>query len=329
MFRRFRNIWKPSNYQGKSKMKSYFEGWYFKIVDKTEENVYAIIPGVSFENDGKATSFIQFFDGKKAEMNFFEYDFSEFKFSKNSFDVSIGKNKFNSEFIELDINKDNYKIKGKIKHPNIKNWPVKAFSPGIMGWYRFVPFMECYHGVLGFDHLLDGELEINGKKIDFTGGRGYIEKDYGRSFPHYYLWLQSNHFATTDTSLIASFAKIPWIGSAFDGFVAGFYHKGEIYRFTNYTGAKISKLSIGDQKIVMHFTDRKRRLEIEAHKAKAVDLPSPVEGSMTGRILESITAQVDVKLVELGRKEERVIFEGRGRNAGLDIGGKVEEIKEV
>ena len=310
-------------------MRSYFEGWYFKIVDKKEENIYAIIPGVSFEKDGKAISFIQFFDGKKAVMNFFEYDFSDFQFSKKSFDVSIGENRFTSEFIELNINKDNYKIKGRIKHSNLKNWPVKAFSPGVMSWYRFVPFMECYHGVLGFDHVLEGELEINANKIDFTGGKGYIEKDYGRSFPHYYLWLQSNHFDTPDTSLMASFAKIPWIGSAFDGYVAGFYYKGKVYRFTNYTGAKLTKLNIGEKKIVMHFADRKRRLEIEAHKSEGVDLASPIEGSMTGRILESITAQVDIKLVEFNRKGDKVIFEGRGRNAGLDIGGKVEEIKEI
>ena len=329
MLRRIRNIWKPENYQGKTKMKSYFEGWYFKIVDKTEQSIYAVIPGVSFEKDGSAKAFIQFFDGKKVIMNFFEYDFSEFHFSNNSFDISIGKNKFNSEFFELDINKDNYKIKGKIKHSNLKNWPVKALSPGAMSWYRFVPFMECYHGVLGFDHPLEGELEINGKKIDFTGGKGYIEKDYGRSFPHYYLWLQSNHFDTPDTSIMASFAKIPWMGSAFDGYIVGFYHKGKVHRFTTYTGAKVTKLKLGDEKIVMHFADKKKRLEITAYKAKGVNLPSPVEGSMTGRILESITAEVEVKLVEVTKKEEIVIFEGKGRNAGLDIGGRVEEIKEV
>jgi succinate dehydrogenase/fumarate reductase flavoprotein subunit len=48
---------------------------------------------------------------------------------------------------------------------------------GTMGWYAFVPAMECYHGVLSFDHLLEGGLELNGQYIDYTGGRGYIEKD--------------------------------------------------------------------------------------------------------------------------------------------------------
>ena len=329
MFQRVRNVWKPANYQGKSKMRSYFEGWYFKIVDKTEENIYAIIPGVSFEEDGKKIAFIQFFDGKKAVMEFFEYEFEEFQVAKNAFDVRIGKNRFNTEFLEIDIKKDNHSIKGKIKNSSLKGWPIKPLAPGAMGWYRFVPFMECYHAVIGFDHSLEGELEINGKKIDFTGGKGYIEKDYGRSFPRYYLWLQSNHFDTPDTSIMASFAKIPWLGSAFDGYIVGLYHKGKVYRFTTYTGAKVTKLQIGEKRIIMHFADKKRRLEIEAYKSEGVHLASPVEGSMTGRILESITADVKVKLIAVDKKEEKIIFEGKGRNAGLDIGGKVEEIKEV
>ncbi len=92
-----------------------------------------------------------------------------------------------------------------------------------MGWYAFVPFMECYHAVIGFDHPLEGKININGNEIDFTGGRGYIEKDYGKSFPSYYIWMQSNHFETEEISVMASVAKIPWLGSSFDGFVVGFF----------------------------------------------------------------------------------------------------------
>ena len=44
-------------------MKNYFEGWYFKIVDKEEKNIYAIIPGISFGNEENIQVFIQFFDG--------------------------------------------------------------------------------------------------------------------------------------------------------------------------------------------------------------------------------------------------------------------------
>ena len=39
-----------------------------------------------------------------------------------------------------------------------------------------------------------GSLEINGAEISFEGGKGYIEKDWGRSMPSDWIWIQSNHF---------------------------------------------------------------------------------------------------------------------------------------
>lgn len=45
-----------------------------------------------------------------------------------------------------------------------------------MGPFAFVPFMECYHGIVSMDHIIQGELEIDGATVDFSNGRGYMEK---------------------------------------------------------------------------------------------------------------------------------------------------------
>ena len=328
-FRRGRRIWKPEVYQGTSDMKKYFEGWYFKIVDKEEKNVYAIIPGVSFDKKGNTHAFIMFFDGIKASMNYLRFDISEFQYSKDVFQIDIGKNTFSLNGFDLNINDDVQNIRGKIEFQNLIPWPIKSLSPGAMGWYAFVPFMECYHEVVGFDHPLKGKLSVNGKEIDFTGGKGYIEKDYGKSFPSYYIWMQSNHFDVQGISVMASIAKIPWLGSSFDGFLVGFLFDEEVYRFTTYTGAKITKLKLSDKLVTVHFQDKRYRLELEATKAAAVDLHSPIEGSMTGRIIESITAKIHVRFIKLSEGGEEEVFEGVGRNSGLDIGGKIEELKEI
>jgi hypothetical protein len=71
-----------------------------------------------------------------------------------------------------------------------------------MGWYSYVPFMECYHGLISIDHKLQGSLQINGQEIDFTEGKGYAEKDWGTSFPEGYVWMQSNHFAEGSLFLV-------------------------------------------------------------------------------------------------------------------------------
>ena len=111
--------------------------------------------------------------------------------------------------------------------------------------------------------------------------------------------------------------------------IVGFMYNDKLYRFATYTGAKITKLKLEENRIIIYVNDKKHRLEIEATRAVGILLPSPIDGSMTGRILESITAKIYVKLIKLIKKKEKILFEGTGRNAGLDIGGKVEEIKEV
>jgi hypothetical protein len=111
-----------------------------------------------------------------------------------------------------------------------------------MGWYAWVPFMECYHGIVSLDHEIQGALQVDGQRVDFSGGRGYIEKDWGPSFPSAWIWLQTNHFGVPGTSLTASIAVIPWMRSSFSGFIVGFLHGGRLYRLATYTGAKVAHL---------------------------------------------------------------------------------------
>ena len=51
-----------------------------------------------------------------------------------------------------------------------------------MGPFSYLPLMECYHGILSMDHNISGSIDYNDQTIDFNEGRGYIEKDYGKSF---------------------------------------------------------------------------------------------------------------------------------------------------
>jgi hypothetical protein len=36
---------------------------------------------------------------------------------------------------------------GDVRFTDTQPWPKMLGAPGIMGWYSFVPFMECKHGV--------------------------------------------------------------------------------------------------------------------------------------------------------------------------------------
>ena len=311
-------------YQGSSHMKGYFEGWYYKFADKNEKHVGALIPGVSFDKGGNDSHcFIQFLDDSGVSSNYLRFDINEFSYSPDSPEIRIGDNLFSPTRIEVNIADNSTEIKGTMSFKDIKPWPVTLLSPGAMGWYAFVPFMECYHGVLSFDHQIEGLLEINGESVDYGGGRGYIEKDWGTSFPSYHVWIQTNHFDEPGTSLMVSIANVPWLWSSFDGFLIGLWHGGRLHKFTTYTGARITVFRYDQEALVIHVQSKRYRLEIEVVSRRGAELKTPVLGAMQGRLSESLAAETNVRLFMLDGSVTNLIFEGTGRHSGLEIEGKL------
>ncbi len=317
--KRWRAMWQPEMYHGWGRTERYFEGWYFKIVDNTEGVAFAFIPGISMSPEGVKHAFIQVLDGKNLIVAYHTFATEEFNPSSEKFEVWIGRNYFSTEKIILDLPN----IKGTLHFENTTPWVKSLGAPGIMGWFSFVPMMECYHGIVSLDHSIKGGLEINNKKIDFNKGRGYIEKDWGISFPKGWIWLQSNHFGIENkpesTSLIASVAHIPWLGTHFIGYIVGFWWEGHLYRFATYTGAKM-KAKIVDNQIFIQFKDSRYQLDIEATKAGTGSLVAPIQGNMTGKVSESLQAILHVKFYDRGN----LVFDSYGRNAGLEAAGAVD-----
>lgn len=319
LFNRWRALWHPDRYHGWGRRQSYFEGWYFKIVDPTEQYAFAIIPGISMGSNGEQHAFIQLLDGKRCKADYYEFPVGSFAPANDRFEVRLGENQFSSENLALELPQ----LQGSLRLQGITPWPKMLGAPGIMGWYSFVPFMECYHGVVSLNHRLEGELMAYGQPVNFSGGKGYIEKDWGHSFPSSWIWLQSNHFDSEQPiSLMASVANIPWVGSHFIGYIVGFLLDGKLYRFATYTGARM-QARLGEKEVFLSFKDRRNRLEIIGHKiGGSGELSSPIGGNMVGKVNESLQATIEVKLFE----GDALLYEGTGRNAGLEVAGPVEEL---
>ncbi len=311
----------PSMYHGHQARPPFFEGWYFKMISADEAHRYAIIPGVILGEQGHA--FIQVLNGSDGTSTYHTLPLEDFRASDEEFEVRIGTNHFNVDSINLDVDRPDGSIKGQLNFEDPIPWPVTWRSPGIMGWYAWVPAMECYHGVLGFDHAVHGSMTINGDEINFEGGRGYIEKDWGKSFPSAWVWFQSNHFDVPGTCITASVAVIPWLGSSFNGFIVGLWHEGRLYRFATYTGASIDALAIEEDHVRWVIRDRKYKLELLARKAEGGLILGPTRVDMGVRVNETLKATVDVQLLTIGGD---VIFAGQGRNAGLEVQGQLERL---
>ena len=178
--------------------------------------------------------------------------------------------------------------------------------------------------MLSLDHNLGGSLEIDGRSVSFDGGRGYIEKDWGTSFPSAWVWLQSNHFSRPGVSLTASVASIP-IGSwRFPGFIVGLWHDGRLHRFATYDLSHIERLEIGETTVSWTLRSRSERLEILATRAEGGLLRGPSKADMGVRVPETLSAQADVRLTVLRAGRATTVFQDTGHHAGLEIVGDVQ-----
>jgi hypothetical protein len=319
---KFKRLFDPPIFQGSLREKNYFEGWYLKNVSSDMNSVLSFIPGISLSKISH--SFIQVIDGITGWTHYFEFPVEEFKPRFDRFQVDLGRNRFSMDGLKVDLSEDDIVISGELKFTNIHQFPKKFLSPGIMGWYTFVPRMECYHGVVSMDHSLDGRISFKGDDLDLTGGRGYIEKDWGRSFPESWIWVQCNTFDRSDTSFMLSIAKIPWMRKHFIGFLSFLKIGNDVHRFATYTGARVSNMTLDDDGLEISVKDRKHQLHLKAVQKNPGELAAPIMGTMDRRIKESVDSEIEVTLKDRSGNE---IFRSTGKRAGLEIMADINELK--
>jgi hypothetical protein len=277
-------IYKPEIFQGENRKKSYFEGWYFKHVVNNGETVFSLIPGIAFDKNGNGHSFIQYINGKNAQTQYYKFPVDSFIYDSNSFEIQIAINRFSKDNIFLQIDQEP-KIHAEINYKDHISIESSIFSPGIMGWYSFLPFMQCYHGLVSLDNRIEGFIQTDNKIVDLTGGKGYIEKDWGESFPKSWLWLQCNTFDEETTSFFFSIAHIPWMGNFFIGYISVFLYKGKVYRFATYNESKINKIELKEDQANIILKNNDIELKVEAKRKNGGILKAPVLGNMERRII--------------------------------------------
>jgi hypothetical protein len=316
----------PERYHGHSKRPPFFEGWYFKVVGADQQHRVAIIPGIFLSDDAaRHHAFIQVFDGVHGEATYHRFSAAQFEARRDRLHVCIERNEFALDRISLDISDELRSIRGELRFKGVIGWPVSPAAPGVMGFFGWLPFMECYHGVLGLDHAVEGSLEIDGERFDFSGGRGYIEKDWGQSFPSGWVWMQTNHFDQPGISLTASTAVIPFLGTSFIGHIVGFWYHGVLHRFATYLGSKTERLTISDHQVDWTLRNRTHRLAIRAYRAEATPLPGPDKIEMGKRVPETLRSQIEVTLTPL-IAESQPLFFGLGSSAALEVAGEYDRL---
>ena len=278
-------------FRGTGKTGPYFEGWYFKHQNRQGQTL-ALIPAFHIDREGRRTASLQVISGDKSW--WLEYPVAQV--SRRPLQVQVGQCSFGSRGMELQIRREGLSLRGALQYG-----PFTPLRSDIMGPFRFFAGMQCSHGVISMGHSLSGTLELNGERLDFTGGTGYIETDRGRSFPSRYLWTQCVWDGAEQGSLMLAIAAIPLPVGSFTGCICSVLYQGREYRLATYRGARIEAWSPSGAAI----RQGRYRLEAELLNEQRQPLRAPVEGSMERTIHESLRAEVHCRF----RQGNRLLFQ--------------------
>lgn len=303
----------PDLFQGEknlTKNKEYFEGWYFKNTNK--ENGISFIPGINIEKN-KPKAFVQIITNDTS--HFVNYNIDEFEFNHEPFIIKIGNNVFSKEGIHIDIKTKGLDINGDIKYTNNKSINTNFMNPNIMGPFSYVPFMECNHAILSMQNNANGSIKINDYEMKFDNDMGYIEKDWGISFPKTYIWCQGNNFKKSNASFMLSIADVPFKMFKFRGVICVLVINDKEYKFTTYNNTRLVEYVINDNSLNITLKKGELQINLKSTFDKGQKLAAPVKGRMDKNIFERIDSTITVTL----KQGDNIIFSDTSTNCGLEI----------
>ena len=151
--------------------------------------------------------------------------------------------------------------------------------------------------------------------MKFEDDMGYIEKDWGISFPKSYIWCQGNNFKNSNASFMLSIADIPFKMFKFRGVICVFVINDKEYKFTTYNNARLVEYGVNDNSLNITLKKGDLQINLKSSFDKGQKLSAPVKGKMEKDIFESITANITVTL----KQGDNTIFSDTSKNCGLEI----------
>ncbi len=312
-----KKIKNPHMFQGSLNKRNYFEGWYYKQVSIEDDKTISFIPGISL-NEEDSHAFVQVIVSAPIKTYYFRYKIEDFEVQNKPFRVKVGQNYFSESSLSVNLKDDENTIKGRVDFGSLTPLMSSFIMPNIMGYFAYIPNMKCNHGVVSMTHTVNGQLEVNNSSINFTSDKGYIEKDWGTSFPEKYIWMQGNHFNDRNDSFMLSVAKVPMLGFSFMGLIANVLFDNVEYRIATYNGGRVKTIKLRDDGVDIMLTRKDLELKINAYMQDGGELLAPVKGKMKDIIKEGLGGRVNLTL----KKNGKIIKSHETEYAGIEIVGK-------
>jgi tocopherol cyclase len=283
---------KPSSLRGDLRRSRFFEGWFQKVYSTQHQASFVIIYGYATQNSYDTCGFIQLHVPNAAPqiIYFPQHDIS---LDANQHIVRMGDNVLTTEMI--DINTADITINLSL----LNNKPIQTFGNS-MGYSYYVPSLPCYHSVLNTSHRVSGRIRHKASEYTLNDEMGYLEKNWGTSFPEHYFWLHAVDPTDPSVSLLFSRADIRWLGQNFLKHVGHIRFDDKQIDLRQLKNFAVSSSIPSSNKRVMQITSKALELEIAITSGQKVLLKGPRDGTLSRDILHYADAMIDLHLLHEG-----------------------------
>jgi hypothetical protein len=288
-----------------------FEGFYCKVA-KPDGTTIAVICGFARTKE-KSYAFIQI-GSHFCATKYFEYPIDSLNINKEGFSFSIEQHQISMQGIS--IRETDCEI--NLTFDNFIAWKRTLLKPSIMGALTYVPFVECKHDIVGPHFNASGTVKIEEQIIHFTSDAGYIDRNWGKSFPKKYCWGHLSGFS--DDSISIQFAKgsPKWLWLTIPVHIGFLYINGEITTFKSWRGAKIQITNTEDLSVCLR--NLKYEVQLLFTRDKKFQLKAPDHGNIEEEIMEYAGNPTRVKIFKRNRRiPNELIYDETVLNSTLEI----------
>lgn len=298
-----------------------FEDWYIRLVDAKGEKIVSCNMRLN-----KISSSMQ--GSLKCT-----YDIGE---RKGSISVSVtdvmsdetgvhfGQSVINKENIILDVQNAEGALSGHLELEHVVDLNRSFLQPGMMGIYKYVPFMEFYQEVVVLRASTVGVINVDGEEVDFTGGSCYIQKQWGSKFPNIWVWAQCSGFDdANDTTLTLGIARLKVLFNYYTAFTIPIYYNEQVEIFSNYNGGQIAKLYRYKGYLHLIITQKDKLLDVKIYGRDELECISSKETHGIRDVYECDKVKMEVKISEKGN----MLWEGTSLGCHIEMGGNTSKLK--
>ncbi len=169
-----------------------------------------------------------------------------------------------------------------------------------MGYAYYVPTLPCYHSVLNTSHGVSGSIVHRSNEYAVNNEMGYLEKNWGTSFPDRYMWLHAVDPNDAETSLLFSRADIQWLGRTFTRHVGHMRLDGKHIDLRELSSVVISTHRAGPDTHIYRINSRSLQMDVSITVGHKVLLKAPELGSLSREIPHHIDALIEARVTHNG-----------------------------